>query len=181
MGQWVYWGYLWEYGRGAGYLQVQGRPQSQGHQWKAHLCWVWIWNALLRCMCSQPTVLLGVQGIFRSWVPIWGLSQHPCRGLWYPGLVHTLPWGTQASSTKGSLQNLLGDAWSIMEWNLQPGAKIIFFLLFKFPRVVCYNNKCSFVIFLIESQLDVWGGIDDRWSILSQDLLSMRWFYWHDF
>lgn len=168
------------WGRG-GLFTGTGGPQSPGHQWKAHLCWVWIWNALLGCMCSQPTVLLGVQGIFRSWVPIWGLSQHPCRGLWYPGLVHTLPWGTQASSTKGSLQNLLGDAWSIMEWNLQPGAKIIFFLLFKFPRVVCYNNKCSFVIFLIESQLDVWGGIDDRWSILSQDLLSMRWFYWHDF
>lgn len=180
MGQWVYWGYLWEYGGGAGYLQVQGdlkdrgiseRPTCAGCEFEMPS-----WGA---CVHSPPCYWECRESLGAGF--LWGLSQHPCRGLWYPGLVHTLPWGTQASSTKGSLQNLLGDAWSIMECSLQPGAKIIFFLLFKFPRVVCYNNKCSFVIFLIESQLDVWGGIDDRWSILSQDLLSMRWFYWHDF
>lgn len=156
MSQWVYWGCLrgiWGRDR---LLTGAGGPQSLGHQWKAHLCWVWIWNALLRCMCSHPTVLLGVQEIFRSWVPIWGLSQHPCRGLWYPG--------HPAMRHAGFLHQRLpskSPGWCLKHHGVGSPARRQnnFFLLLKFPQVVCYNNKCSLVIFLIESQLDVWGGI----------------------
>lgn len=61
-----------------------------------------------------------------------------------------------------------------------------FFLLLKFPQVVCYNNKCSLVIFLTESQLDVWGGIGwwMKYSLsgsFEYEMVLLTWFLIEDF